>query len=28
MPNPSFHRTLRLDPRKAGEFNRWARLNT
>ena len=23
-PNPSFHRTLRIKPRKAGEFRRWA----
>lgn len=22
-PNPSFHRTLRIRPRKAGEFKRW-----
>jgi hypothetical protein len=24
MPNPSFHRTLRIKPRKAGEFKRYA----
>jgi len=25
-PNPAMHRTLREKPRKAGDFERWAKL--